>query len=153
MHIKKHKLLKELWSYDKFMLGEIELINFPKLHQSTVAKEVLSYGEYLQKIRSIPVIKLNSFTWKKFSDVHLFVHNCSGKSFSWHRDPVNVVLYVLHGQKKVFTKNKVSVLFPGDFIKIPKNKLHYVVSKKNTIALSIGLTNGQFNLLKDHRDL
>jgi mannose-6-phosphate isomerase-like protein (cupin superfamily) len=71
-------------------------------------------------------------------NIHLFVTQETGVSFKWHRDDVNVYLYVLKGTKIVQLRNKTVTLKTKQGIVIPRKHIHRVFSKAGTVALSVG---------------
>jgi len=108
----------------------------------------MSYAEWINSSNQYPVIKVEgiesikqivrAFNNFPVKNIHLFVSQKDGTSFKWHRDSLNVFLYVLKGQKIVHLHNRKILLNPGNGIIITKGHLHKVFSKHNTWALSIG---------------
>lgn len=138
------KLKQEIVSYDRYASGELKFIDGGA---DTTVNTVYSYSQWIQTHRKIPVIKTEGITVVprlarvnrlKIKDVHLFVSVKGGYSFKWHKDDVNVLLYVVRGKKIVFIKNKKYVLTKNTAITINRGDLHRVNSSCNTWALSIG---------------
>lgn len=136
----------QLLDYTKFEQGLIKIIGYPGYpHGDVVANKKMDYMEWLANYTSYPVIKVEGleievpyFTPFAIKDIHLFVHQKYGQSFKWHKDEVNVYLYVLRGFKRVHVRNKVYNLHPGQGCIIPSGHLHKAVSTQGTWALSIG---------------
>ena len=138
------KLKQEITSYDRYASGELKFITGGA---DTTANTVYSYSQWIQSRLKMPVIKaegiavvprLASVSKLKIKDVHLFVSVKSGYSFKWHKDDVNVLLYVVKGKKTVFIKNKKYVLTKNTAVTIRRGELHRANSIANTWALSIG---------------
>jgi mannose-6-phosphate isomerase-like protein (cupin superfamily) len=115
---------------DCIVNSKFDYVTWVKEHKkySTIKIEGI---EDIDQIRSM----FNRFTIK---NIHLFVSQRPGYSFNWHKDSVNVYLYVIKGRKTVLLKNSRVVLNPGQAMVIPRNHIHKVISKANTWALSIG---------------
>lgn len=121
--------------------------------QNYRAKETLTYRRWIENKDSYRAVKiegleLNPFVMQILShyvqkhtiaDVHAFVSNSTGVSFKWHSDTLSVLLLVLTGRKYVSINGTITTLYPGQAIFIPKGTMHRVLSKKGTVALSIGL--------------
>ena len=143
------ELEKELYSFDRFLSGDLKVIGYNNLlHTDVKVKDVLSFSNWIKQKNLYPVVKVESIEtqhtilrgckWLKINSVHMFLNQKSGYSFNWHSDDVHVILLVLKGWKKVFIKNKITILKQGDFIFIPRGFRHKILSKKNTVALSFG---------------
>ncbi len=133
------KIKKEIISYDRYISGELKVIGYPGFAKTDcVVKDKLSYAQWLENHQCYSTIKVEGLAIEKFTDVHLFVNTRSSYSFKWHRDSVNVYLYVIKGQKRLQVKNKTYLLTAGQGAFIPKGQLHRAFSKKDTWALSIG---------------
>jgi mannose-6-phosphate isomerase-like protein (cupin superfamily) len=147
-----YKIVKdEIVSFDRYISGQLLALDRSVLSGfiSWNAKEKFSYTDWVQKINSFTVVKVEGlednknickyFRKFKIKDIHLFNSIKTDYSFGWHHDTVNVYLYVLKGKKRVSIKNKTVVLNAGQGILIPKGNKHRVFNYKNTWALSIGL--------------
>jgi mannose-6-phosphate isomerase-like protein (cupin superfamily) len=147
-----YKIVKdEIVSFDRYISGQLLALDRSALSGfiSWNAKEKFSYTDWVQKINSFTVVKVEGlednknickyFRKFKIKDIHLFNSIKTDYSFGWHHDTVNVYLYVLKGKKRVSIKNKTVVLNAGQGILIPKGNKHRVFNYKNTWALSIGL--------------
>ncbi len=133
------KIKKEIISYDRYISGELKVIGYPGFAKTDcVVKDKLSYAQWLENHQCYSTIKVEGLAIEKFTDVHLFVNTRSSYSFKWHKDSVNVYLYVIKGQKRLQVKNKTYLLTAGQGAFIPKGQLHRAFSKKDTWALSIG---------------
>lgn len=143
------ELKNEFYSFDKFLSGDIKIIGYNNfLHTDVKVKDVMNFSTWVKQKKLFPVLKiesmeshqsiLKSFNFLKSDSIHVFLNQKSGYSFKWHSDDVHVILLVLEGCKKVFVKNKITILNQGDFIFIPRGSKHKVLSKKNTLALSFG---------------
>ena len=138
-------LLKELLSFQRYESNEIVGI---RNSLDIFIRDKMTYGEWVNSYKSFSTIKvegiesINSVTrkFKKFhtKNIHLFVTQETGVSFKWHRDNVNVYLYVLKGSKIVQLRNKTVTLKTKQGIVIPRNHIHRVFSKAGTVALSVG---------------
>ena len=129
----------EIVSYDRYSTGELKVIGYPGFaNTDCVIKDKLSYAQWLENHLHYSTIKVEGLAIEKFTDVHLFVNTRSAYSFKWHKDSVNVYLYVIKGQKRLQVKNKTYLLTAGQGAFIPKGQLHRAFSKKDTWALSIG---------------
>lgn len=118
------------------------------------AKDQLSYREWIERKDAYRAIKIEGLELNapimrvlahymqrkhKIADVHAFVSNTTGVSFKWHTDTVSVVLLVLTGCKYVSINGSITTLYPGQSVFIPAGTMHRVLSKKGTVALSIGI--------------
>ena len=137
---KLYQLVKdEILSFDRYNSGEIKVIGFPGFKNiDCIVKDKLSYAKWIEQYNNYSTIKVEGLMIEKFNDVHLFVNTKNGYSFKWHKDTVDVFLYVIKGQKKLQVKNKTYILSAGQGAFIPKGQLHRAFSKKDTWALSIG---------------
>ena len=145
-----HKLYSmcrdQITSYDRYCTGELKVIGLPGLmHTDTVVRSKFSFVDWINNYTKYPVIKVEGMEtiideFKQFSprDIHLFVSNKTSFSFKWHKDDVNVFLYVIKGYKKLQVKSKTYILTAGQGALIPKGHLHRAFSKKDTWALSVG---------------
>jgi len=145
--IKTLKLLQDLLiDYDYYNGSMIRVIDQGK---DWAVNDKLSYGNWLDQIRSFEVLKLEGlesiqnitgqFKKHKIKNIHAFYNQKSGFSFKWHSDNIQVLLVILKGQKRLEIKNKVFNLRVGDAVIIPKGHKHRAWSTKGTWALSIGL--------------
>ena len=142
-------LRSQLIDYQRYESGQLKVIGLTDLSNSDCSvRDRFSYAEWIQQHDQFRVVKVEGIeqidkVCKQFDfdikNIHLFVNQKSGKSFNWHRDDVNVYLYVLRGQKTVYMKHQVTKISAGQGIRIPKGHLHRVVSRANTWALSIAL--------------
>lgn len=139
----------EILSFDKYVNDELKAIGFPEYPFSdAVVSTQVSFAEWVSIQPTIPVVKVegiekifkvrNHFKNLKVADIHLFVSQKTRYSFKWHKDTVNVYLYVIKGKKRVYIKNKIHTLKAGQGVIIPKGHLHRVFNSKNTWALSVG---------------
>jgi hypothetical protein len=139
----------ELTSYERFANNDIKVIGYPGyLNSDCTVRNKFSFSEWVCSHNQWPVIKVEgietisavSNNFKRFNptSIHLFVSQKTGYSFKWHKDNVNVFLYVIRGKKIVQVKNKTYSVGPGSGVYIPKNDLHRVFSFKDTWALSVG---------------
>lgn len=129
----------EILSYDKYTSGELKVIGYPGFpNTDCIVKDKLSYADWLSAHLHYSTIKVEGLCIEKFTDVHLFVNTRSAYSFKWHKDNVDVFLYVIKGHKCLQVKNKTYRLIAGQGAFIPKGHLHRAFSKKDTWALSIG---------------
>lgn len=135
----QHLVRNEILSYERYVAGELKVIGYPGFaNTDCVIKDKLSYSQWLETHQCYSTIKVEGLVVEKFTDVHLFVNTRSAYSFKWHKDTVNVYLYVIKGQKRLQVKNKTYLLTAGQGAFIPKGQLHRAFSKKDTWALSIG---------------
>ena len=129
-------------SYTHYELGLTKIIGYPGYrHGDTVVKNIMSYSEWLATNTEYPVIKIEGIELDfkiPCKNLHLFVHQQHGLSFNWHRDEVDVLLYVIKGSKTVYMQHRKILVHAGQHIKIPKGIRHRVISRKNTWAVSIG---------------
>jgi mannose-6-phosphate isomerase-like protein (cupin superfamily) len=131
------KLTEAITSYVLYESGDTKYI---KDHKDSVVKDNLSYGEWVATYDTFPTVKvdgLENILPIKADTVHLFVNNESNYSFDWHKDDVNVFLYVVKGKKTVYIESEVYEVTEGHGIDIPKGNLHKVYSETGTWALSI----------------
>jgi mannose-6-phosphate isomerase-like protein (cupin superfamily) len=142
-------LADQLLDYAKYEQGLIKVIGHPDYkHSDCTVKDFFTFSEWIEQHEQYPVIKVegletntivrSQFERIKFKNIHLFVNQKFGYSFNWHKDDVNVLLYVIKGRKTVYIRNKTVVLHPGQHVIIPKGHLHRVSSVQNTWALSVG---------------
>ena len=136
----------QIISYDRYQTGELKVIGLPGLlHTDTIVRTKFSYADWVNNHSKYSVIKVEGLetmidTFRQFNprDIHLFVSNKTSFSFKWHKDDVNVFLYVIKGYKKLQVKSKTYFLTAGQGALIPKGHLHRAFSKKGTWALSVG---------------
>lgn len=136
----------QIISYERYQSGELKVIGLPGLmHTDTVICNKFSYADWIKNYSKYSVIKvegmetiIDEFKQFKPRDIHLFVSNKTSFSFNWHKDNVNVFLYVIKGYKKLQVKSKTYILTAGQGALIPKGHLHRAFSKKDTWALSVG---------------
>lgn len=132
-----------------FSNGDIRAVGVGDYRRTdSTARDHFTYPEWVESYQTFPVVKVEKLEQypvirKQFAflnpvDIHLFKSLKTGFSFKWHQDFLNVFLYVLKGQKRVELKNKVIVLNPGQGCYIPYKHYHRVLSKKGTVALSVG---------------
>jgi mannose-6-phosphate isomerase-like protein (cupin superfamily) len=117
-------------------------------HSDCPVQDFFTYGQWLEHYHNYPVIKVEGIEqlalvreqFKRVNpkSIHLFVNQKFGYSFNWHRDNVNVLLYVLSGKKTLHLENRVFDIFPGQYAVIPRGQSHRVSSTANTWALSVG---------------
>jgi len=143
-------LLKEqVIDYQRYEAGQIKMIGHPEYRHSDCQVDTFhSYAEWLKHYTDYPVIKVEGIESlaqikKQFSkfpvqNIHLFVSQQFGFSFKWHKDDVNVFLYVIKGQKLLQVRDKTYIINPRQGIIIPKGYLHRARSRADTWALSIG---------------
>ena len=130
-------LEEAITSYDRYEAGDTKFIQDYK--DSTV-KDNITYGNWIVQHQEYPVVKVDGIEHHlsiPSSTIHLFVHNSTDYSFDWHKDDVDVFLYVVKGKKTVHLESKVVELLEGDSLEIPKGYMHKVYSDKGTWALSI----------------
>lgn len=141
-HLLYKKVRPLLEDYNYYSEGLLKVIGHPDfLKGDTVVKDKMSYAEWIATGHTLPVIKIEgveSVIKMHCKNIHLFVHQITGPSFDWHKDDVDVLLYVIKGKKIVYMKNRKYHLYAGDSIEIPKGVLHKVISAEHTWALSIG---------------
>ena len=136
-------LRQQILDYDRYASKETKVIGYTGYpNTDVVIAEKLSYSEWVEQHRKFPVIKLEGL--EKVLDIdsdsiHLFYHQRSSYSFRWHKDDVNVFLYVVKGHKQVAVRNRKITLGPGKGVFIPRGHLHRVFSRKDTWALSIAV--------------
>lgn len=142
-------LADQLLDYEKYDQGLLKVIGHPDhKHRDCIVKDFFTFSQWIDQHKSYPVIKVEGLETNdiirsccrrtNFKNIHLFVNQKFGYSFDWHTDNVNVLLYVLKGQKTVHVRNKTVVLHPGQHTIIPRHHLHRVSSVQNTWALSVG---------------
>jgi mannose-6-phosphate isomerase-like protein (cupin superfamily) len=142
-------LQQELISFDRYTQNQIAVLGYQTYKKSdTLVKDVMSYAEWISTYGTFPTVKveglesnpglLKKFKQVKVKNIHLFVNQKTGFSFKWHRDNVNVILYVVSGKKIVYLRNSCTTLVAGQSILIPKRHLHKVFSTGGTVALSVG---------------
>ena len=140
----------EILSFERYYSKDLKVIGLPSYpHTDAVVRDQLSFAEWVEIQPNVPVVKVEGiesntkvkeyFSNFKVTDIHLFVSQKTRFSFKWHKDTVNVFLYVIKGKKRVHVKNKVYNLVAGQGVFIPKGYLHRVFSSKNTWALSVGM--------------
>ena len=135
-------LKQQIISYDRYESGELRVIGYPGFPHSDVnVCDRMSYSQWIESYQSYPIIKVEGLedVIKGFKTVHLFYNQKSRHSFKWHKDPVNVQLYVIKGTKFLKVKNKNYKLVAGQSVRIPKNHLHRAYSVADTWALSVEL--------------
>jgi mannose-6-phosphate isomerase-like protein (cupin superfamily) len=143
--MKYSALIQELLSFQRYDQNEIvgirDSLDIFIQDKMTFGEWVNSYKDYstvkVEGIESIPSV-LRRFKRLNPKNIHMFITQKTGKSFNWHKDSVNVYLYVVRGQKIVHLKNKRHIVSSGQGVFIPKNHLHKVFSKAGTLALSVG---------------
>jgi len=124
-------------SYDRYETGDTKFIQD---HIDSIVKDSITYSNWVAEYQQYPVVKVDgieNYLSIPSSTIHLFVHNETNYSFDWHKDDVNVCLYVVKGKKTVHLESKVVELLEGDSLEIPKGHMHKVYSDKGTWALSI----------------
>lgn len=135
--------------YSRFENKNIRVIGYPGYsHVDCLVNDKFDYLTWIQSFTTFPIIKVeglenineirNKFNKFDVKNIHLFVNQKPGFSFNWHKDDVNVYLYVLRGQKVVLLRNKRIVLNPSQGVYIPRGHIHKVFSRTNTWALSVG---------------
>lgn len=151
MRLKKvfREIKNEITNYERYASQELKIIGYPGYERTdTIVAQKMSYSQWLECYTQWPVIKVeglgsNKFLLKYFrkfrpKNIHLFYSVRTGTSFKWHRDDVNVFLFVVKGHKTVCLKSKRVQLNAGQGILLPKGHLHKVFSSSGTWALSIG---------------
>lgn len=139
----------EIISFDRYT--NRNLVGIQRNHNRVIswyANDRLTYGEWVNNLPNLASVKVEGlennkklidyFKSFKVKDIHLFYNPRTSYSFNWHKDTVDVFLYVVRGSKIVKIKNKTYTLFPGNGVIIPKGHIHKVLSKRDTWALSIG---------------
>lgn len=142
------KLQLEILDPNRYLLGQLSIFGYGNYkHSDTIVSNVMSYSDWVSNHKLYTGIKVEGletsdlskhFKNIKIKNIHLFLNQKTGFSFRWHRDDVNVFLYVVKGYKRVYIKNKVLNLKAGEGVYIPKRTLHKVFSNKDTWALSVG---------------
>jgi mannose-6-phosphate isomerase-like protein (cupin superfamily) len=136
------RILKdEILSFDKYTEQQIRVIEHGR---DWAVKDKLTFGQWVNNYKKFPAIKLEGLEKTlrcslPLNDIHLFYSKKAGYSFKWHKDSVDVILYVIKGSKRVSIKNRSYLIKAGQYVKIPKRNMHRVFSTANTWALSIGL--------------
>jgi mannose-6-phosphate isomerase-like protein (cupin superfamily) len=142
-------LTEQLLDYNNYEQGLLKIIGYLGYPDSDCKVcDMMSYSEWVATYQKYPTIKIegiesidevrNRFNKVSVKNIHLFVSQQYGYSFSWHRDSVDVLLCVLKGKKTVHVRDKVSTLYTGQHAIIPKGHLHRVSSIADTWALSVG---------------
>ena len=124
-------------SYDHYETGNAKYI---QEHKDSIVKDVMSYAQWVTMYHSMSVIKIDGLEQQlpiNADTIHLFVNNEANYSFDWHKDEVDVFLYVVKGKKKVHTEHDIIELSKGEGVHIPKGSMHKVYSDADTWALSI----------------
>lgn len=138
---------EEIVSYERYETGELKVIGFPNLkHTDVQVKDVMSFGTWLETYKLHPVIKVEGLERVldySSNSIHLFYTQEDGLSFNWHTDDVDVLLYVIQGEKLLQFKDEEHLLKAGESAAIPKGTLHRANSRKNTVALSIEVNKEQ----------
>lgn len=138
-------LSKELLSFQRYDQNEIvgirDSLDIFIQDKMTFGEWINSYKDYstikVEGIESIPSVS-REFKRLKPKNIHMFLSQKTGTSFKWHKDDVNVYLYVVRGQKIVHLRNQRRIVSSGQGIYIPRNHLHKVFSRAGTLALSVG---------------
>jgi mannose-6-phosphate isomerase-like protein (cupin superfamily) len=140
-------LKKQPLDYNNYARGLTKVIGYlGHLHTDCTVNDILTYPQWVYTISKYPVIKVEGLEqypkltkqFKGAHSIHLFVSQHRGLSFKWHKDDVDVLLYVVKGRKVVQLRNRRLILNAGQSVFIPKGHLHRVISKSDTWALSIG---------------
>lgn len=137
-------------NYYRYMSSHLKMIGYPGFPNTDCYVNLKEgYGWWINNYHTLPVIKVeglednpqlvNAFELLDPKDIHLFIAQRTGHSFKWHKDTLDVFLYVIRGYKRVFLKNQVYTLGPGQGVVIPRGHLHKVFSRKGTWALSVGV--------------
>ena len=133
-----HEILKDaVVSYDHYENGNTKYIQD---HIDSIVKDVMSYAQWVTLYHSMPVVKIDGLEEQlpiKSDTIHLFLNNDADYSFDWHKDDVDVFLYVVKGKKKVHIEQEVIEITEGKGVHIPKGSMHKVYSDADTWALSI----------------
>lgn len=136
-------LRQQILDYDRYESKETKVIGYSGYpNTDVVVADKMTYSQWIEQHHRFPVIKLEGL--EKVLDInsdsiHLFYHQRSSYSFKWHKDNVNVFLYVVKGIKKVAVRNRKITLYAGQGVFIPRGHLHRVFSRKDTWALSIAV--------------
>ena len=139
----------ELTNFNRYSSNQISVLGYKTYARTdTLVKDVMSFSEWVFLNKTFPTVKiegledqkylLRRFKSVKIKNIHLFLNQKTGVSFKWHKDNINVILYVVSGKKIVYVKNKQVVLLPGQHVIIPKGHMHKVFSVAGTLALSVG---------------
>lgn len=142
-------LRQQILDYDNYNQDLINIIGYPGYpHTDCKVKDIVSFSEWISSYQTYPVIKIEGiekldpvkrhFNNISVKNIHLFINQKFGYSFNWHRDNINVLLYVLSGKKTLYIRDKVFEIYPKQYAIIPKGHLHKVRSIDNTWALSVG---------------
>jgi mannose-6-phosphate isomerase-like protein (cupin superfamily) len=70
---------------------------------------------------------------------HLFVSPADSKSFPMHKDPDDVLLLVIEGEKTMKVNSGLVELVTGDYLFLPAGTPHCAINKSASKMLSIGL--------------
>lgn len=138
-----------LVDYNRFENNDIRVIGYPGyLHADCLVNTKFDYLTWIRDYKNYSAVKVEGLEtidaikskFKKFTvkNIHLFVAQKFGYSFNWHRDNLNVFLYVIKGRKTVFLRDRKIILNPGQGVIIPKHHTHKVYSRADTWALSVG---------------
>jgi glyoxylate utilization-related uncharacterized protein len=113
------------------------------VHTDTSINKLVSFENFIKWQKHWPIIVIENankiIKSKNIIDIHVFIHNKAGYSFSWHKDETHVFLYVIKGKKIVDILNKKVLIKQNQGIFIPAKTMHKVRSIKGTVALSIAL--------------
>lgn len=142
-------LKKQILDYDSYAQGFTKIIGYSGYpHSDCTVKDQMTYAHWVNTLDTYPVIKLEGleqfpklvkhFKYLRPQNIHLFASQRNGMSFKWHKDDIDVLLYVVKGYKLVEIRNQRHILRSGQSVYIPKRHLHRVVSKADTWALSVG---------------
>lgn len=133
----KEILEEAVVNYEHYENGNTKYI---KDHKDSIVKDTMSYAQWVTMHHMMPVVKidgLESHLPIKSDTIHLFLNNEADYSFDWHKDDVDVFLYVVKGKKKVHLEQDIIELSEGEGVHIPKGSMHKVYSDADTWALSI----------------
>jgi mannose-6-phosphate isomerase-like protein (cupin superfamily) len=142
-------LKDQIFDYDSYVSGRLKIIGYPGYKfKDCIVKDLFTFSQWIEEYHRYPVIKIEGlehintivdhFRHLNPNSIHLFLNQKFGYSFDWHKDDTDVILYVLRGKKTLYVRDKIHVLYPGQYTIIPKGYLHRASSCKNTWALSIG---------------
>ena len=70
---------------------------------------------------------------------HAFRAFQRSNSFGLHTDPDNVIMYCVHGSKKIIVNNTERILNKNDLLFIPANTPHEAINEEESLTLSFGL--------------
>ncbi len=124
-------------SYDRYETGDTKFIQD---HIDSIVKDSITYSNWVAEYQQYPVVKVDgieNYLTMPCSTIHLFLNNEANYSFDWHKDDVNVFLYVVKGKKQVYIEQDMIELSEGEGVHIPKGSMHKVYSDADTWALSI----------------